>query len=314
VADDGADPARALSIARDMVETRGVIAFVGNIEPLSVSGIKGYLEERKVPVVGVDGAIDTWWQSPVFFPALGYIVTGIIGGADVAVKAGKPHIGVIYCGEATACTNAYKYLAEGGAESVGARIVYSAQVSLAQPDFTSECLQARDAKVEAVVAPLDGSSLSRLARSCAQQNFHPQFVSYGLALIDTIQKDANLEGLIGVTTGFPWFSDDPALGEFRDAMRRYAPRVPLSGASATVWGGGKLLEAGARTLSANPTPQEIIDGVGSLKNETLGGLVAPLNFTRGGLPTRSPCFVPIKLTGGRFTAPDGIRSTCIAPR
>src|SRR5436305_560151 len=83
VADDGADPSRAASIARDMVETRGVIAFVGNIEPLSVSGIKGYLEAKKVPVVGVDGAIETWWQSPVFFPAFGYIETGIIGGADV---------------------------------------------------------------------------------------------------------------------------------------------------------------------------------------------------------------------------------------
>ncbi|MDQ1514755.1 MAG: branched-chain amino acid transport system substrate-binding protein, partial [Actinomycetota bacterium] len=50
--DAGGDPARALSLVRDMVENKGVIALMGNLWVFSANGPRQYLEEHKVPVIG----------------------------------------------------------------------------------------------------------------------------------------------------------------------------------------------------------------------------------------------------------------------
>src|SRR5437763_1115638 len=62
------DPSRALSIVRDMVESKGVTVFMGNMWVLSASGARAYLEDKKIPVVGGDVASALWFKSPMFFP------------------------------------------------------------------------------------------------------------------------------------------------------------------------------------------------------------------------------------------------------
>src|SRR5581483_5744321 len=63
--DAGGDPARALSIVRDMVENKGAVALMGNLWVFSGTGPRGYLEEHKIPVIGGDGTMRVWDQSPM---------------------------------------------------------------------------------------------------------------------------------------------------------------------------------------------------------------------------------------------------------
>jgi branched-chain amino acid transport system substrate-binding protein len=309
-ADDGGDPSRNLSLTRDMVENQGVVAFIGNIVPLSLNGSRAYLEQKGVPIIGGDLTDVGWYQSPMFFPQGALIDGSLRGSARTAVSVGGPRVALLYCGEAAACFRARDLFQQGAVRDGGGELVYTAQVSLAQPDFTAECIQLRSNRVDAVVATVDGNSLSRLARACAQQNVKVQFVSFSLALVDSLRSDPNLQGLVGTSGLFPWMLTDGPASEYAQAVARFAPKLNTSGSTAAVWGSGKLVEAASRALpSGTPTSKDLLEGLYALKGETLGGLAPPLSFRRGQPPAPISCYFTISLKGGAFTAPAGLKMT-----
>jgi ABC-type branched-subunit amino acid transport system substrate-binding protein len=60
VQDDGGDPARYAAAVQDLVENRGVIAFVGQGAVLSLRGGMRYLSDKGIPVIGNDCAAPEW--------------------------------------------------------------------------------------------------------------------------------------------------------------------------------------------------------------------------------------------------------------
>ena len=78
-----------------------------------------------------------------------------------------------------------------------------------------------------------------------------------------------------------------------------------------VWAAGMLFEAAARAghLGDNPTPAQVLDGLYALKGETLGGLTAPLTFTKG-QPTSLKCWFYYQVKDNKFTNPFGATPTC----
>jgi branched-chain amino acid transport system substrate-binding protein len=309
--DDGGDPARNLALTREMVENQGVIGFVGNIVPLSVNGSRAYLESKGIPVIGGDLTDVGWYQSPMLFPQGALIDGSLRGSARVAVQSGGPRVALLYCGEAAACFRARDLFQQGAVSSAGGQLVYTAQVSLAQPDFTAECIQLRSNKVDAVVATVDGNSLSRLARACAQQNVKVKYVSFSLALVDSLRSDPNLDGLVGTSGLFPWMLKDGPAADYARAIATYAPTLNTSGSTAAVWGSGLLVQAAGRNLPAGaPKASDLLDGLYALKGETLGGLAPPLTFRRGQPPAPVYCYFTITLKGGQFSSPTGLNMTC----
>src|SRR5206468_601065 len=143
------------------------------------------------------------------------------GAARVGVEKGGPNIALLYCGEASACLHARDVYQQGAVEKAGGHLVYTAQVSLAQPDFTGECLQIRSKSVNAVVAAVDGNTLSRIARSCAQQGVKVKYISFALALVSSLRNDPNLDGLYGTTALFPWMLHDGPAADYAAALRTY---------------------------------------------------------------------------------------------
>src|SRR5207253_1979065 len=79
----------------------------------------------------------------------------------------KHKLATVTCAEASACHDADKLFANGAAK-YGYQIVYRAQASIAQPDYTAECLAARNSGAEIAMVVLDGNSVSRFAASCAR--------------------------------------------------------------------------------------------------------------------------------------------------
>src|SRR5438067_1933898 len=103
VADAAGDPSRALSIVRDMVENKGVIAFMGNLWVLSASGARSYLEQKKIPAIGGDVATAMWFQSPMFFPQAASFPTMAVGSVKTMADLGNKKIALAYCAEVEAC-------------------------------------------------------------------------------------------------------------------------------------------------------------------------------------------------------------------
>jgi len=309
-ADDGGDPARYLSITKDMVENQGVVAFVGNMAPLSINGGVKYLEEKKIPVVGGDLTNLAWFESPMLFAHGTWIIHTFWGAIRMAVQKGNTRVGLLYCAEAEICTKGQQYFDEG-VKRVGGQPVYKAQVSLAQPDFTAECLQAKNANVQAFIMGADDSTISRVMKSCAQQGYHPQYASFAIAVTSRLQSDPNAEGFLAPQSTFPWMADDtPAAQEYQQAIRSSGGNLTTSSTTSLVWTAGKLLEAASVHLGSSPTPAEFLDGLYRLHDERLGGLSYPLHFEAGKPPVKQECYFAIQVKGGKWIAPEGSKLQC----
>jgi branched-chain amino acid transport system substrate-binding protein len=311
VGDAGGDPARALSLARDMVENKGAVAFMGTLMVFSGYGPRDYLEERKIPIIGGDGTTAVWNQSPMYFPSAAGFPSITLGAVKGLVDLGKKKIALFHCVEAEQCKT-WHDTAVAKAPALGAQIVYEAQVSLAQPDFTAECIQAQRSGADGLMTGMDGPSIVRFARSCSQQGYRPQYMTASLAVIDSISKDPNLDGLIAPQGVFPYIATDlPAQKIFRATMAKYAPDVQMSPAVAQVWTGGLLLAEVAKKLPDDKVgPADFFPGLYAIKNHTLSGLVGPLTFNEGRPASEVRCVFFIRVADGRWAAPDASKQFC----
>ncbi|HEY0399361.1 MAG TPA: ABC transporter substrate-binding protein [Acidimicrobiia bacterium] len=313
-ADDRGDPARGLSLARQMVEQDGVKAFFINLTPLSAEGPAQYLDSKRIPVIGGDGLENTYFQHPMYFPQTGTPEGAPLGSIRSLVSIhGLKKIAILYCSEAAACTDPNSVLTDKVVAEQGGQLVYRAQISLAQPDFTAECLQARNNGAEAVLALTDTSSIIRIGRSCKQQNYSPKYSGISLGLTNSLEGDPNMEGLIGPTSVFPWRATDTDLARaFQAAIKQYGPaNLEADSVSSAVWAGAQLVRAAGKDLPAQPGPNDFLAGLYKVQNNTFGGLTPPLTFQEGKLPLKQRCYFLGEIVGQKWTAPQGSKVTCL---
>ncbi|MGQ0629633.1 MAG: ABC transporter substrate-binding protein [Sporichthyaceae bacterium] len=316
VRDDGGDPARAAVAARELI-AKGVVAFVGNILALSMKGFLPEMEKACIPTLGADVADLVWATHPCLYPQGGGIDEAIAGLIRSASDNGSKRLGLLYCVEAALCTGLVEPVKTAAARE-GLQLVYDAPISVTQPDFTAQCQNAKNAGVQELVLTMDGSSVARLARSCKALGYMPTLVTGGFAFTAKQSEDPTIRSfdLTSVGINAPWFlTTEPGLREYQQALRTYAPQIQPAGMSSQVWSSAKLLEAGVAKLGAGARSKalsaaDITAGLRQLKNETLGGLTGPLDFTPTTGRRTSGCVYLTKLGENGFTAPRGSRPLC----
>jgi branched-chain amino acid transport system substrate-binding protein len=316
VADDGGDPARHRALVQQLVETQGVIALVANGEVITGASSVEYLTQKGIPVIGNEGGSDWFYNSPAYFTqvATGETYWKAVASSVAAVgKAeGKLKWASITCTEATTCGDANRmWTSEGEMKSQGLQPVYSARSSLAQPDYTAECLNARNAGAEILTMVMDAATVYRIAASCVRQGYRPIFTEVAASSKTEHAADPNLSGgLISTLGHFVWTDGStPATAEFQAAMKKYLGKTPGAGHAAG-WSAGRVFEKAAAGIGEPPTAQGVLDGLWSFKGETLGGLVMPLTFTRGQNAPRQICWATNYAEGGKWTAFDGGKISC----
>lgn len=319
-ADDGADPATALTLAQRMVENDGVLAFIGLLNPLSVFGMDKYLERVGVPSIGGDSTEIPYFENPMFFPLAPFV--SVIGAAtaDVAIKRGAKKLAVYYCTEVpNSCgpIAASKELQVGSptVKALGGEVVISQKASVAAPSFTSQCIAAKRAGADAIVAILDGPSVGRLATNCHAQDYKPLIAGISLGLSANLVEYAAVQenNFVAPLNTFPWMDQSvPATKAFSDAVQKYFGR-PLNGPSPAMgYVSGMLAQEATKAgLPANPTSADIVKAMYTIKNNNLGGLTAPLTFTTK-LPREiTSCYFQINISDGKYSAPVGNKCTPI---
>jgi len=311
VADDGADPARHQSLVQQLVEEKGVIAFVYNSAPLSGQSSLKYLTDKRVPVIGSELAGQWFYESPMFFPqastGLALVYNSVAGVAAQVVPQGKTKVAFLNCQEAQYCTDADRLWPQI-APQVGFQVVSRARASLAQPDFTAECLGAKNAGAQVLIMAMDSNSVGRVASSCARADFRPVLSWASSVTLDRHKDDPNLEGAVIPVPLEPWFlTDKPAVAQFVETLKRYAPGVLPGGSSENGWVAGKLFEKAAAAVPATgkPTSAGLLDGLWGIRNETLGGLTYPITFNRDQKATQVNCWYPVVISKASFNSPDG---------
>lgn len=315
--DDGGDAARSAYLAQDLVDRQNVVAFVASAIFVP-NGFQQAIAAAKVPAVGGPGGT-AWRASPWVFPEAASIEDQIRGLLRNGVEQGKRKLGLIYCVEVSVCTEAAGQV-KAAAGPVGAELLYSAPASITQTDYTAECLNARKAGVDQFMMGLDGASIARVARSCEAIGYRP-LLSTSAALFSPAQAQDPLVRAFGVATvtpDAPWMLDDtPGLQEYHRVLARWAPQTQPDGASVIAFTSAKLLEAALANVAAEAargaiTPELIVRGLGGLRNESLGGLTARLNFYPGQkvVAPSSGCTFYLLLGTNGWSTPKGSRPVC----
>lgn len=308
VYDDGGDPARHRAQVQDAVENRKVVAFFVNAEALTGQGSNDYIKSHRVPVVGVDGGWDFPYKNPMYFlqhpSGASQYLTFVLSTAEWLVPAKKTKLAILDCQEAQGCTDTDRIWKER-AKALGLDLVYSGRASVAQPDFTAECLAARNAGADAFFILMDGNSVTRVANSCSRQGYKPQYALAGSVVLDRHQTDPNLEGAVSSSTVMPYFrTGTPASDEFQQAFKSFGTGLQYGVGMVLGWASGKLLEKAGAQLTEPPTSESLLRGLWSVKNDTLGGITYPVTFEEGKPPSRQSCWFRIQVKNKAWTSPD----------
>ena len=311
--DDGGDPARHRAQVQEAIERYRVIAFLSNVEPLSGEGSLKYITNKRVPVLGMSGAEDWAYSSPMYFPSFAtgpaLYLTFAASVAQQMVPKGKTKVGTLVCVEAAGCATVEQVFSDS-ARRLGYLHIYRGRSSLAQPDFTAECLAARNAGVEVLWITLDTNSVRRVHTACSRQGYTPVLAIPGQAVIDSMKDDEGFAGTIAPSSVFPYFaSGTPAADEFRTVMRAHG--MDLSGVGAALgWVSGKMLEKAGANLPEPPTSDAILAGLWSLKDDTLGGLTEPLTFVKDQPAPQRACWFNLVIENRSWISPDQGRVNC----
>jgi branched-chain amino acid transport system substrate-binding protein len=312
IGDDAGNAARSISIAQDFVENKGAIALT--YMSADTVSFANWAQKKGIPIIGGAAGDPVWNSNPYMFPPATGVDGGAWGQARIWKAAGLTKVGVVYCAESPICKGSADRVASYAAEE-GLQVVYSGQMSIAQPDYTAECLQVRNSGAQAISLATTNDSASRLATSCSRQGVRPAWTT--AAADDAMAKQPEFDNAIGALNHFPWFvhGGSPALDEYVDALKKYAPSRLTDGNSlqTAAWIAGKLIEAAAAKVSDKPTTQDILDGLWSMHGETLGGLdPGPLarTFIRNQPTPDAYCVFLGRVRGGRWVATQGMTPLC----
>lgn len=315
VGDDGGDPARHRSIVQEFVERRHVIAFVQNFESLGGEGSIDYLTAKRIPVIGSIMGSQYFYEHPTYFPqgssgdAFFEAYAGSV--AQQAKATGKQRIGVLACAEVADCKTGAD-LTERYAKELGLSVVYKATASIVQPDYTAQCLNARNAGVEILLPIFTPDGASRISASCARQGYTPVFGLTTQTFSPTQLTDPTMQGAIIYSPVFTWAADPPssAVAEFNAAMAKYLPGVAIKGVHAVGWTSAKVFERGAAQLAEPPTSESLLDGLWSISHDDLGGLTQPLTFTRDRPAAPMACWFTALIRDHKLAAANGGQRSC----
>lgn len=311
VADARSSPSQHHAATQELVESRGVVALLDNMDPVSVHGSTRYLTEKRIPSIGNlsgnDAVIHGNWIYFPIAPSLSVYAYGTVQAAKRFV--GGKRLGILYCQEAAGCGEVARKMADA-APANGYEVVYQAAVSIAQPDFTAQCLAARNAGVEVMASALDNNSQIRLASQCARQGFTPKYapVNYD----DRMGQYPEYAGSVFPIICFPFAHHGPETAEFHDTLTRYPTMrdTPQSVTSVCAWSGAKLFEKAISGISGEITNESILASLWTLKNETLGGLTPAFTFSKEKPVTVQPCIYSMVVRDKQFVAPIGMSPIC----
>ena len=311
--DDQSDPTKAYSAAKSLIDDTKVASLVGVFSPVVMSGVKEGVSGTGVPVVGGDGANPIWTSTPGIYDVGAAIDSQIFLLNKAAADAGRRKVAIFYCVEGTSCTSAGAVAAGDGeysAKAAGQQVVYKASISVTQPDFTAQCQSAKNAGADNLFIATESTSLTRFMQSCDSLGYYPHITTCGVCMgFDVTNKTVQKFKVFAASPVFPYMrTQSVAEQTFAAAFQKYSPGQAADHISAQAWTAGMMLQRALELLGPEAQAQEItpamvLKGLGLVKAETLGGLVASTTYSPNQSRTSpNPCGSVLLFDTGTWTA------------
>lgn len=283
VEDDKGDPAASAQALRSLVETDHIVALVG----VSAYGTEqvwaDYLQAHNVPVVGGVQGTNIWNTNPLYYgTSLGLVIKAqqyLLNPKALGAKK----VWAFYCAEIVTCAQSADQV-KAQAATVGVGFAGSVAVSASGANYAAVCLQAKNSGADAVDNILPPSDFDRVISACHQQGYDPIWAANASAMTSDTLKQPYLQGkMVNYLSSFP--VDAPAAAEFVAAMGEYYPDVDLNTTQGqAAWAGAVLFKTALKSITptATVTSTDVVNGLNSIKNDDLGGLLPqPVTFQAG---------------------------------
>jgi branched-chain amino acid transport system substrate-binding protein len=317
VKDDANDAAKALQAVKELVEKDKVLAIVG-MQSLVSSSWMQYATDQGVPVIGGTPVEASFLSQPNFFTTGTNVIAMIIGQFVRMKDAGLKKMGILYCAESPVCAS-LEALGNAAAGAVGGVEVAAAQkISATQPSYNAECLAMKDAGVDALFPGVQAPAVVSVSTGCDKVGYDPIEVAQA-TVVSTQWFDApSLDGSLLVSPNANWLDDsNPTVKDFLGALDKFAPDVRKS-PQFTVntfwsWLGGEMFRKAAESADIGPTSTraDMMAAMYTLKDETLGGAIAPITYTQG-KPTLLNCWFDIDVKNKSLKSASE-KPTCLTP-
>jgi branched-chain amino acid transport system substrate-binding protein len=306
--DDGPNPSAGLDDVKQLIQSDHVVAIVGDFDP-SDSNWTSYTKTTDVPIVGTV----TTPSYPTLFPAGANAIAAVYGSLQLAKVVG-PIFGSLFCAEYTACAKGTSLYTTVANALGGIQVKVAAKVSGTQPDYTGPCQQLIDAKVNSMQIGEPAAVAQRIVDTCHSLGLHATPIQINGTISSSWLTDPAFNGMRAAESNAPFFlADTPGQQEYRTALRKYIPSLDADKDDPSpeyAWIAGKLFQAAVASAPSGPiTSASITAGLYALKNETLGGLSAPLNFVKGQIAEIN-CYFVIGIDDGKWVAPQGNKTSC----
>ena len=310
---DQSNPGQAISDVKTLVESDHAIAIVDASN--DDVGFESYLQSKNVPVVGSGNSSDPFFQNPDFYPEGQTMDAVIYSQVAVAKGAGAKNIGVMYCAEAPTCAAAVGPFKQAG-QQLGLTVPVSLKIGASQPNYTAACLASEQAHTASLSVLQAFAAVDHVISDCVKQGYNPIWVADGLDLAPSF---ANVPGGLYLNvTNLPYFVNSPAIQTMNAAFDKYFPGLRSSQlfneGTASMWDSGLLFADAAKAggLGANgttPTSAQLVQGLTSLKGDTLDGMAPPLTF-KAGQPHPVDCWFEALMKDGKASLPIGTQTVC----
>jgi len=307
----GTEP--GLQYAQTLIQQDHVVAIVdGDGAPDDATWLP-YAAKQGVPVIvaGPIGYVTPLTDADAF-PVQPSSLQAVYAFA-AAAKSFGPKFGYVYCAEDPSCAASGQLLKSIGA-TIGLSVPVDVSASSSAPDYTAYCQDLVNAHVNSWYPGFASAPAKRITDTCYQQGLHiPQVLTAGTASPYWHTDPAFYNDPV-IDNALPYFaSATPAEAAYRNDLQKYSSGIigtALDNAiTNTAWLGGQLISAAAATTKGPLTAASLTAGLYSLKNETLGGLVQPLNFVRG-KPTVLSCNFVWKINSNGNFVPGSDQPVC----
>jgi branched-chain amino acid transport system substrate-binding protein len=313
--DDANNPGNSVAAIQGLISDHvdAIVSVTSNDETWAST-----VEKANIPVIGVDEVDQPFFTNPDFYPEGETADNENVAYVNEVKTAGAKNFGVVYCLESPQCAESVAQLKVLG-QKAGVPLAYSAAIAYNSPSYTAQCLAAQEKHVQAMIIEDNSSTIENVARDCDKQGFDPIYIGGGGSY------STDLEAIPGLKANYwlwydnlPWFANTPATQAMNAAVDKYYPGLRHSstlwtGSVSDAWPSGVLLEdaikAGGLGPSDTPSAAEIVNGLTSLKGDTLNGWYSPLTFAAG-KPHPEDCWFTAHVVNGTPQLVNNGQVTC----
>jgi branched-chain amino acid transport system substrate-binding protein len=313
--DDDSNPGTSLTDVEQLISDKVLMIYDSGQD----SSWSTYAKQHHVPVFST-GSGEPDLTNTDFYSTGQTLDALFIAVVKAAQDAKVKNLATFYCAEATVCQEGV-FTLEADGKKLGTPVVYSASISASSPNYTAQCLAARQAGTQ-ILYIADAITVDEAAANdCRLQGWYVPIEIDGEDLAPSFASASGIEeNSIFTLTNPAIVVPTSPIKAMTAVFNKYEPGMTKSPnyneIELEVYAAGVLFNEafvdGAPSTHGALTTTTVYDGLYSkaIQGTTLGGLAPPLYFTRG-KPNLVDCyFPPVRLSGGKWGLPYGTKATC----